>query len=111
MATNLTAADLVLTCESNGNCYSSSLIPTWYRYNIYSGVALSIAYGVVFITGFIGNLFVVLAVLHRGNRTMINHCVTNIFFANLAVADLLVIIVCTPFNLVAHLVNRKNVLK
>ena len=37
---------------------------------------------------------------------MINHCGTNIFLANLAVADLLVIIVCTPFTLVAHLINR-----
>ena len=102
---NLSNAVLVLSGESGGN-YSS--LP-WYRYNIYSGVALAIAYAIVFITGFIGNFLIVLAVLHRGNRTMINNCVTNIFLANLAVADLLVIIACTPFTLVAHLVNREHI--
>ena len=101
-AKNLSTAVLVLSGESGGN-YSS--LP-WYRYNIYSGVALAIAYAIVFVTRFIGNLLIVLAVLHRGNRTMINHCGTNIFLANLAVADLSVIIVCTPFTLVAHLINR-----
>ena len=74
----------------------------WYRYNLSASVALAIAYGLVFIVGLIGNLLVIIAVFSDRQ-----HSVTNIFLANLAVADLLVIIACLPFTLVTNLIYRK----
>lgn len=52
-----------------------------------------------------GNLLVAVVVL-RGSRTM-RRCVTNLFLVNLAFADLLVVLACLPFTLVAHLIYRK----
>ena len=80
---------------------------SWYRHNFYAGAALLITYGFVFIVGLIGNVLVIIAVFSKGNRTM-HHSISNIFLANLAVADLLVIIACLPFTLVTHLVTRKH---
>ena len=54
---------------------------------------------------FKGNLLVAVVVL-RGSRTM-RRCVTNLFLVNLAFADLLVVLACLPFTLVAHLIYRK----
>ena len=89
--------------------YSSTLNETtrheWYRYNLYEGLALSIAYGLVFIVGFVGNVLVIIAVARGGQ--MMRHSATNIFLTNLAVADLLVIIICLPITLITYLINRK----
>lgn len=94
--------------------YSSSLNETsavvdphhqWYRYNLYEGLALSTAYVLVFIVGFVGNVLVIIAVARGGQ--MMRHSATNIFLTNLAVADLLVIIICLPTTLVTYLINRK----
>lgn len=52
-----------------------------------------------------GNLMVTVGVL-SGSRTM-RRSVTNVFLVNLAIADLLVVIACVPFTLVAHLIYRK----
>ena len=84
----------------------------WYRYNsaLASG-ALIAAYALVFIAGLIGNVFVIIAVVRSGGGgggRMSRHCTTNIFFANLAVADLLVIIACLPFTLISNLIYRKS---
>lgn len=56
----------------------------------YFRVVLSIAYGLVFVIGLVGNVLVIVAVV-RGGRRM-RHSVSNIFLANLAVADLIVIL-------------------
>lgn len=48
-------------------------------------------------------------VVLRGSRTMRN-CVTNLFLVNLAFADLLVVLACLPFTLVAHLIYREFLL-
>ena len=77
---------------------------SWYRHNVYASAALSIAYGLVFIAGLVGNILVIIAVF-SGGRSM-RYSVINIFLANLAVADLLVIIACLPFTLVTHLITR-----
>ena len=78
----------------------------WYRYDIYTSVALAVAYILVFLVGLAGNLLVTLAVL-RGNREM-SQCVTNIFLVNLAIADLLVIVTCLPFTLITNLIHRNQ---
>lgn len=83
----------------------------WYRYNSALACgALIAAYGLVFIAGLIGNVFVIIAVVRSGGGGggMSRHCTTNIFFANLAVADLLVIIACLPFTLISNLIYRKS---
>ena len=77
----------------------------WYRYNHYISTALCVAYGLVFCIGLVGNSLVPFAVLRTKN---LRRCVTNIFLVNLAVADLLVILACVPFTLVAHLIYRKS---
>jgi hypothetical protein len=83
---------------------SSTAEGPWYRYNLYVNVVLCIAYGLVFIFGLVGNLLVAVAVL-RSKKT--RRCVTDLFLVNLALADLLVILACLPFNLVSNLVHRK----
>ena len=89
----------------------SSLHPLWYQHNVYISVIISIAYGLVFIAGLVGNLLVIFAVLFRGGRggrgRSMNKRVSNIFLANLAVADLLVICACLPFTLISNLLYRK----
>lgn len=104
----------VLTAAAAVNSSSSSIL-FWYRYSsaLASG-ALIAAYGLVFIAGLIGNVFVIIAVVRSGGHTstmmtLSRHCNTNIFFANLAVADLLVIIACLPFTLISNLIYRKSI--
>ena len=87
------------------NKSSSDLFSSWYRYDIYTGGAITVVYSFVFIIGILGNLLVTLAVL-KGDREM-RQSVTNIFLVNLAAADLLVIITCLPFTLITHLIKRK----
>lgn len=77
----------------------------WYRYDLMVGTALAIAYGLVFIAGLIKNVLVLAAVL-SGGRSM-RHSITNIFLANLAVDDILVIIACLPFTLISNIIYRK----
>ena len=50
------------------------------------------AYGVVFLVGVIGNLLVILAIREPHMRS-----VTNLFITNLAISDLIVSLVNTPF--------------
>ncbi|XP_037923951.1 neuropeptide SIFamide receptor-like [Hermetia illucens] len=69
------------------------------RYGIVTTVLLSLAYGTVFIIGVLGNISVVIVI----TRTSKMRSLTNQFIANLAVADLLVNILCLPFTLVANL--------
>jgi hypothetical protein len=85
--------------------------PLWYRYNLLASTSLFIAYGLVFVVGLTGNLLVLIAVFSSDRKSLIrqhHHSITNIFLANLAVADLLVIIACLPFTLVTNLVYRKS---
>jgi len=56
------------------------------------GVAVPTLFGLIVVTGFVGNLVVVLVVsLYRRARTA-----TSLLMLNLAVADLVFIIVCVP---------------
>lgn len=66
-------------------------------------VIYSLAYIIVFLTSMVGNIMV-MAVVFK-NKSM--HSVTNYFLVNLAVADILVTIVCVPVNLLTSLYNGK----
>ena len=65
-----------------------------------------VAYGLVFLLGFVGNLFVVIAV--ASNASMRN--VTNYFITSLAMADLLIIIFCLPATLMNNILQGRNIL-
>lgn len=78
---------------------------SWYRYDTAVGVVMCAAYGLIFTVGLVGNILVIFAVLRT---TKLRRCVTNLFLVNLAVADLLVVLFCVPFTLVANLIYRKS---
>lgn len=66
-------------------------------------VTISVAYTLVFIVGIVGNSFVV-AIVCKSPRM---RTVTNFFIANLALADILVLVFCLPATLVSNLFIRK----
>ncbi len=56
---------------------------------------MTIFYIMVFLFGFIGNLFVIFVIFKNPEMST----ATNIFLVNLSVADLLVLVVCLPIGL------------
>lgn len=76
---------------------------TYYRHSNFISGLLVTGYVFVFALGLVGNVFVVGVVLRiRKMRT-----VTNYFITNLAIADILVIVFCTPATLASNLVTRE----
>lgn len=71
----------------------SSVVTSW----------LVAGYVAIFVIGLVGNGFVV-AVVHNTPRM---RTTTNILLVNLAVADILVLLICVPANLVANILLRK----
>lgn len=69
------------------------------RVSLGFAILFCILYGLVFIVGIVGNSFVV-AVVCRSPRM---RTPTNFFIANLAVADLLVVLFCLPATLIANI--------
>lgn len=61
------------------------------------------AYVAIFVIGLVGNGFVV-AVVHSTPRM---RTTTNLLLVNLAVADILVLLICVPANLVANILLRE----
>uniref|UniRef100_A0A915HQT3 G-protein coupled receptors family 1 profile domain-containing protein n=1 Tax=Romanomermis culicivorax TaxID=13658 RepID=A0A915HQT3_ROMCU len=74
-------------------------LPFW-RHPVYLTVIYFLAYGLVFVAGLVGNLFVVLAVALNPRMRV----TTNYFITSLATADLLVIIFCLPATLMNNVV-------
>lgn len=75
----------------------------YFRHSLTVSVILTIAYSIVFIVGIIGNS-VVVAIVCKSPRM---RTVTNYFIANLALADILVLLFCLPATLVGNLFVRK----
>jgi len=67
-------------------------------------VIYTLAYAAVFLLAVVGNVLVISVVF--SNSSM--HTVTNYFIVNLAVADLLVGLLCLPISLVANLLSGNN---
>jgi len=67
-------------------------------------VTFSVAYSVVFVLGLVGNGLVVWVVY--SNRRM--HNVTNYFIVNLALADILVCLLCLPITLLQNLYSGES---
>jgi hypothetical protein len=75
----------------------------FFRHTPLVSVILTVAYSMVFIIGIVGNSLVV-AIVCKSPRM---RTVTNYFIANLALADILVLVFCLPVTLVGNLFIRK----
>lgn len=64
----------------------------------------SLAYGLVLVVGLCGNVAVCLVILRSRNM----RSTTNLFIANLAIADILVNLLCLPFTLIGNLFPGEN---
>lgn len=73
------------------------------RHSATISIIFCVVYMMVFVVGLIGNLFVI-SVVFRVPRM---RTVTNMFIANLAIADVLVIVFCVPATLMSNLFVRK----
>lgn len=73
------------------------------RHSSTISIIFCIAYTLVFSVGLVGNLFVI-SVVFRVPRM---RTVTNLFIANLAIADVLVIVFCVPATLMSNLFVRE----
>ncbi len=69
------------------------------RQPIHMIVIYSLAYSIVFVLGLTGNGLVV-SIVYRNPRM---HNVTNYFIVNLAIADILVLLLCLPITLMSNL--------
>jgi len=79
-------------------------VPPGLRHGLGLTIFICVAYVAVFVVGVVGNTCVVVVVwrLPRMRST------TNLFVANLAVADLLVNLLCLPFTLVANVLEGES---
>ena len=92
--------------ESCNETNCSSLLETEFiarmrHFEAVVGVVVPVTFGLIAVLGFFGNLFVIIVVL--SNRLMRN--TTNILIINLAVADLLFIVMCVPFTAVSYAIT------
>lgn len=90
--------------EVNFTMYETSAIPL-VKQPAYLIAVYSVAYGLVFLAGLIGNGFVI-AVIYK-DPSMRN--VTNYFILNLAVADILVTFLCVPITLLTNIFTGKDI--
>ncbi|XP_052132361.1 neuropeptide SIFamide receptor-like isoform X2 [Frankliniella occidentalis] len=72
------------------------------RYGVGLTVVICVAYLAVFVVGVLGNVCVVMVVASFPRM----RSTTNLFIANLAIADLLVNVVCLPFTLVSNVLKE-----
>ena len=74
-----------------------------FRHPLYMRVIYSVAYITIMIVAIVGNSMVV-AVVYR-NQSM--HTVTNYFIVNLAIADIMVALICLPMTLLVNMYKGK----
>lgn len=91
----------VYSNSSNGN--HSENYDYLYRHSPILTTVYCVAYFVVFAIGLVGNCLVV-AVVFRAPRM---RTVTNLFIVNLAIADILVVVLCIPATLLGNIFVRK----
>lgn len=73
-----------------------------FRHSYQTSAVLTILYAIIYIVGIVGNSFVV-AIVYKSPRM---RTVTNYFIANLAIADMLVLL-CMPGTLMNNIFVRK----
>ena len=74
-----------------------------YEVEWYTVTLLSIAYGIISILSVLGNILILWAVIR--NKRM--HNVTNYFICNLALADIVIGLFATPFQVIKKFNNKK----
>lgn len=74
-----------------------------FRHSMQLTIVFCIAYVVVFVVGFLGNLLTVMAVWKLPRM----RTVTNYFIVSLAIADMLVLMLCLPGTLMSNIFVRK----
>ncbi|EYB83422.1 hypothetical protein Y032_0336g2893 [Ancylostoma ceylanicum] len=74
----------------------------FFRQEMYMVILQSVFYGGVFLTGFLGNVFVVLAVVSQSQL----RSTTDYLISSLAMADLLIIIFCLPTTLLNNILTE-----
>ena len=78
--------------QTNGSLTEES--PTEDNFELKLSIIIGVIYSFTFIVGLIGNSLVVLTIVfHKRMRNS-----TNLLILNLAIADLIFIIICVPFN-------------
>ena len=75
-----------------------------FRHPLYMRIIYSVAYITIMIVAIVGNAMVV-AVVYR-NQSM--HSVTNYFIVNLAIADIMVAVICLPMTLLFNMYKGKK---
>ena len=88
------------------NFYGEFEIEDPFRHPLYMRVIYSVAYITVMIVAIVGNALVV-GVVYR-NQSM--HTVTNYFIVNLAIADIMVAVICLPMTLLVNMYKGKKYL-
>ncbi|KAL4240176.1 hypothetical protein ACF0H5_000970 [Mactra antiquata] len=96
---NMYENNTVVPSKTNDTSYGTELEDI--RQPVFMIVIYSIAYGVIFLFALFGNIAVVIVV----SRTRQLQSLTNFFIVNLAVADILVAVFCTPITLLQSLYN------
>ena len=96
------ASDVTMT-SSLGNGTGAPPAGDLLRHDLTISAVLCVAYLIVFVVGLLGNSCVV-AVVCRCPRM---RSATNYFIANLAVADILVVVFCLPATLVSNIFVRE----
>lgn len=93
-----------IVMNTSSNITEATMVPElFYRHSPALTVVYCVAYILVFAVGLVGNCFVI-AVVFRSPRM---RTVTNFFIVNLAVADILVIVLCLPATLTSNIFVRK----
>lgn len=99
----LPEVDLVVTTMDTFNNGSSTTVDTEYydllRHPLYMIIIYSLAYTIIMIVAIVGNLMVIAVVVR--NKSM--HTVINYFIVNLAIADIMVALICLPMTLLSNL--------
>lgn len=88
---NMSIEDGYVDCETD------------FRHSLLVTILFCVAYVLVFVVGFLGNLLTV-AVVYRLPRM---RSVTNYFIVSLAIADILVLMLCLPGTLMSNIFVRK----
>ena len=96
----------VTTTDMYENLTSSGMDTEYYdllRHPMYMVIIYSVAYTIIMIVAIVGNLMVVAVVV----RTKSMHTVINYFIVNLAIADIMVALICLPMTLFSNLYHGK----
>ena len=97
------SSDSDMSADCNSSFFSAASNDTVFyafvKQPLHMVIILFLAYGAVFFLNLVGNLCV-MAVVYKDERL---HCPTYVFIVNLAIADILIAIICIPVNLASSI--------